>query len=136
MCVLFSPLPPVFIGGSHSQQGCLLQLFLQEPPWGANDKLPCRRFEVVGSTRPAADQGGRPATQWRQPPPTFLCWACLGLLLSEQWGRACLKWICYGSWATLVHLSLNLCSDIFYDFMTGQSVLATYILAQKHNLHF
>ena len=36
----------------------------------------------------------------------------------------------------LVHLSLNHRSDIFCDFMSGQSVLATYILAQKHNLHF
>ena len=34
-----------------------------------------------------------------------------------------------------VHLSLNLCSNIFYDFMSGQSVLATCILAQKYILH-
>ena len=36
----------------------------------------------------------------------------------------------------LVHLSLNRRSDIFCDFMSGQSVLATSILAQKYNLHF
>ena len=36
----------------------------------------------------------------------------------------------------LVQLSLNRRSDIFCDFMLGQSVLATYILAQKHNLYF
>ena len=36
----------------------------------------------------------------------------------------------------LVQLSLNRCYDIFCDFMLGQSVLATCILAQKHNLHF
>ena len=35
----------------------------------------------------------------------------------------------------LVHLSLNQYYDIFYDFLLGQSVLATYILAKKHNLH-
>jgi len=35
----------------------------------------------------------------------------------------------------LVHLILNLYSDIFYDFILGQSVLATCILAQKHILH-
>ena len=35
----------------------------------------------------------------------------------------------------LVHLSLNRYSDIFCDFLLGQSVLATYILAQKHILH-
>ena len=36
----------------------------------------------------------------------------------------------------LVHLSLNRRSDIFYDFMSGKSVLATCKLARKHNLHF
>ena len=35
----------------------------------------------------------------------------------------------------LVELSLNLRSDIFFDFLSGQSVLATCILAQKHVLH-
>ena len=35
----------------------------------------------------------------------------------------------------LVHLRLNRYSDIFYDFLLGQSVHANYILAQKHNLH-
>ena len=35
----------------------------------------------------------------------------------------------------LVDLSLNRYADIFYDFLLGQSVLATCILAQKHNLH-
>ena len=35
----------------------------------------------------------------------------------------------------LVCLSLILCSDIFCDFMSSQSVLATCILAQKHTLH-
>ena len=36
----------------------------------------------------------------------------------------------------LVHLNLNRYSDIFCVFLLGQSVLATCILAQKHNLHF
>ena len=36
----------------------------------------------------------------------------------------------------LVHLRLNLCFDIFCDFLSGQSVLATCILGQKHILHF
>ena len=35
----------------------------------------------------------------------------------------------------MVHLSLNWYSDIFCDFLMGESVLATCILAQKHNLH-
>ena len=50
-------------------------------------------------------------------------------------GLACLDSFCFGSWATLLHLSLNRCSDIFCDFLLGQSVLVTYILAQKHILH-
>jgi len=49
---------------------------------------------------------------------------------------ACLEWICSGSWATLGPMSLNRRFDIFSDFMSGQSVLATCILAQKHKLHF
>ena len=36
----------------------------------------------------------------------------------------------------LVQLSLNRCSNNFCDFMSGQSVLATCILAQKYNMHF
>ena len=36
----------------------------------------------------------------------------------------------------LVQLSLNHRSDIFYDFMWGQNVLAICTFAQKHNLHF
>ena len=35
----------------------------------------------------------------------------------------------------LIHLSLILRSDIFCDFMSGQSVLTTCMLAQKHILH-
>ena len=35
----------------------------------------------------------------------------------------------------LIHLSLILRSDIFCDFISGQSVLATCILAQKHILY-
>ena len=93
-------------------------------------------LKAVGPTGLSADPGGRPATQWRQPPPTTGGWAVLGLLLSDHQGLPCLDLIRSGSWATLVHLSLNLCSDIFCDFMSGQSVLATCILAQKHNLHF
>ena len=91
---------------------------------------------AVGSTGQSADQGGRPAYWWRPLPPTARGWAFLGLALSEHWDTACLEWIWVGSWATLSPMSLNQCSDNFCDFMSGQSVLATYILAQKHNLHF
>ena len=84
----------------------------------------------------SADQVGRSTCPGRQPPPSSsngLSWAssCLN-------AGACLVLTAFGLvlGLHLVHLSLNHRSDIFYDFMSGQSVLATCILAQKHNLHF
>ena len=47
MCSILTP-PLIFIGGSHSQQGCLLRLFLQEPTSTTNERLPCRRSKAVG----------------------------------------------------------------------------------------
>ena len=67
--------PLVFIGGSPG-------FFLAEPTWGANELLPRQRSKAVGPTGPSADQGGRSATQWRQPPPISyagLVWASSGL---------------------------------------------------------
>ena len=112
------------------------QLYLSEPPLRANDTPPCSWLKAVEPMGWPADQGGRPALPGRQPPPAAGVWACLGLLLSKSCGTDCLNWICFDSWATLRRLSLNRYSDIFCDFMLGQSVLATYILAQKHILHF
>ena len=68
--------------------------------------------------------------------PNFFQQAVLGLLLSECW--ACLVLTGFGLVLDLhlVQLSLNRRSDVFYDFISGQSVLATSILAQKHILHF
>ena len=73
---------------------------------------------------------------YSQPPPSSsgrLSWAssCLN-------AGACLVLTAFGLvlGLHLVHLSLNRRSDIFCGFMSGQSVLATCILAQKHNLHF
>ena len=61
-----------------------------------------------------------------------LVWASLS---DPRWGWPVLT--CFASVLGLhmVHLSLNQYSDIFCDFLLGQSVLATCILAQKHNLH-
>ena len=81
-----------------------------------------------GPRASSADQVGRSTCPGHQPPPSSsngLSWACLvltgfGLVLGLH----------------LVQMSLNRRSDIFCDFMSGQSVLATCILAQKHNLHF
>ena len=83
----------------------------------------------------SADQVGRSACPGHQPPPSpsnGLSWAssCLN-------AGACLVLTAFGLvlGLHLVHLSLNRRSNIFF-FMSGQSVLATCILAQKHNLHF
>ena len=84
----------------------------------------------------SADQGGRPMAHGHQPPPASaggLSWAspCLNVEVEPILSRIA---VILG--LHLVRLSLNQCSDNFYDFMSGQSVLATCILAQKHILHF
>ena len=81
--------------------------------WGPRAGLP------VAPTAPASSSG--------------LSWASLSGPCWSWSVLACLSWVLE---PLLVHMSLNLCSDNFYDFMLGQSVLATCILAQKHNLHF
>ena len=84
----------------------------------------------------SADQAGRPACQWHQPPPTSsggLSWASL---YGPRWSWSVLNGFGLVLGLHLVQLSLNRRSDNFCDFMSGQSVLATCILAQKHNLHF
>ena len=67
---------------------------------------------------------------------SFVQQAVLGLLILTPLVLACLEWSELVLRLHLVHLSLNRRSDIFCDFMSGQSVLVTCILAQKHNLHF
>ena len=84
----------------------------------------------------SADLVGRSACQVGQSPPSSsgrLSWAssCLN-------AGVCLVLTAFGLvlGLHLVHLSLNRYSDIFCDFMSGQSMLVTCIFAQKHNLHF
>src|SRR6185312_16163580 len=104
-------------------------------------KQPVRRLHVSrlrrwGPWAWSADLGGRPASPWRQLPPTSsggLSWAALSDL---RWSRLVLGGLSWVLGLHLVHLSLNRCSDIFSDFMSGQRVLATCILAQKHILYF
>ena len=84
----------------------------------------------------SADQDGRPACPRLQPPPTScggLSWAALS---NPRWSWPVLSGFGWVLGLHLVRLSLNRCFDNFCDFMSGQSVLATYILAQKHYLHF
>ena len=84
----------------------------------------------------SADQVGWSACPGHQPPPTSsgrLSWASLS---GPHWGWPVLTSFGLVLGLHLVHLSLNHRYDIFYDFMSGQSVLVTCILGQKHNLHF
>ena len=61
--------------------------------------------------------------------PSFIQQAVLGLLV---WSKVVLVYLGLSELvlaSLLVHLSLNQCSDNFCDFMSGQSVLVTCILA-------
>jgi hypothetical protein len=109
---------------------------LGEPPLGAYEMLPCGRFKRWGPwAGPPTRVVSRPAGGAHRPqlPGVGLVWAwpCLntGPFLVLTGFEMVLG-------LHLVHLSLNRRSDIFYDFMSGQSVLATCILAQKYNLQF
>ena len=94
------------------------------------------KLRLWGPRARSADLVGWSACQVGQPPPSSsgrLSWAssCLN-------AGVCLVLTAFGLvlGLHLVHLSLNHCSDIFCDFMSGQSMLATCILAPKYNLHF
>ena len=98
--------------------------------------LPRSKLKAVGLTGRSADQGvSRPASGANrlQLLGVGLVWAWPGLNTG-----ACFVLTKFASvlGLHLVQLSLNRCSDIFFDFMSGQSVLATCILAQKQILHF
>ena len=91
---------------------------------------------MVGLKGRSADQAGRPAFQWRQLPPI----SSAGLVWASSYLNTGVRLVLSGFGLVLglhlVQLSLNRRFDIFCDFMSGQSVLATCILAQKYNLHF
>ena len=97
--------------------------------------LPRSKFKAVGPTGRSADQGAdRPASGANRP-------QLLGVGLVLAWPglntkvELVLSDLSLVLGLHLVHLSLNWYSDIFCDFLLGQSVLVTCILAQKHNLH-
>ena len=97
--------------------------------------LPRSKLKVVGPTGWSADQGVGRSTSGANRPQLLAVgpvWAWPGLNTGVD--------LVLSSFASvigllLVHLSLNQCSDIFCDFLPGQSVLVTCILAQKHILH-
>ena len=126
VCVLFST-PLVFIAGSHGVK-------LAEPPLASNEEVTPGWLRRWGPRARSADQVGRSACPGLQPLPTssnglFWAFSCLN-------AGACLVLTEFGLvlGLHLVHLSLNRRSDIFCDFMSGQSVLATCILSQLHFL--
>ena len=127
VCVLVST-PLVFIAGSHGVR-------LSKPTYGTNQEMTRGLAKAVGPTGQVGRPVGLSACQWRQPPPSSssrLSWASLS---GPHWSwpvLACLNSVLA---SLLVRLSLNRRSDNFCDFMSGQSMLVTCILAQKHNLH-
>ena len=79
--------------------------------------------KAVGPTRQVSRPGWSAGLPVAPTAPIFFQQAVLGLLV----------------WSMLVLACLDLSKlgfDNFCDFMSGQSVLVTCILAQKHNLHF
>ena len=101
------------------------QLYHGEPPSRANDMPPRSWLKAVG---PMGWLAGR-STQllavglvWTSSCPKVMA----RLVLTEFTSVLGLH---------LIYLCLNLCPNIFYNFMSGQSVLATCILAQKYILH-
>ena len=81
VCHFFTP-SLLFIGGSHGQGECHLQLSLPEPTSTSNEEAPRGRVKAVGPTWPSADQGGRLTGLWGQPTFPFFCWAALWAHLS------------------------------------------------------
>ena len=121
VCVLIST-PLVFIAGSHGVR-------LLQPTSATSGEATCGEVEAVGPMGQVGRPVGRSTYQVGQPTPASssrLSWASLS---GPRWSwivLACLNWVLA---SLLVHLSLNRCSDNFCDFMSGQSVLVTCILA-------
>ena len=121
VCVLFS-IPPCIYSKEPRVRTCRTDLSNQ---WGG---------DMWQSWGGRAHSPGRSACPGLQPPPSSsgrLSWAssCLN-------AGACLVLTEFGLvlGLHLVQLCLNHRSDIFCDFMSGQSVLVTCILAWKPNL--
>ena len=79
--------------------------------------------------------GGGAHRPGRQPPPTSWSWLVLVSPCPKVEARPAPAGFASVLGLHLVHLSLNRYSDIFCDFVSGQSVLVTCILAWKHNLY-
>ena len=121
VCVLIST-PLVFIAGSHGVR-------LLQPTSATSGEAARGEVEELGPMSQVGRPVGRSTWPMGQPTPASssrLSWAFLS---GPRWSwpvLACLNWVLA---SLLVHLSLNRCSDNFCDFMSGQSVLVTCILA-------
>ena len=121
VCVSYSPPPCIY----------------SREPWGeasttdVGDQWGCAVpwLRQWGPQARSANQVGRSACPGRQPPPTS--WS--GLVLVSPCPKVEARPAPAGFASVLglhlVHLSLNRYSDIFCDFVSGQSVLVTCILA-------
>ena len=123
VCVCSTLYPPfVFIAGSHGVR-------LLQPTSATSGEATRGEVEVVGPMGQVGRPVGWSTCQVGQPTPASssrLSWASLS---GPRWSwpvLACLNWVLA---SLLVHLSLNRCADNFCDFMSGQSVLVTCILA-------
>ena len=109
---------------------------LLQPTSATSGEATRGEVEAVGPMGQVGRPVGPSTCQVRQPTPASssrLSWASLSGPLWSWPILACLNLVLA---SLLVHLSLNWCSDNFCDFMSGQRLLVTCILAQKHNLHF
>ena len=122
VCVLFSTAPCIYS---------------REPPAAApQTNVVSQQGSATCPRAWPADQVGRSACPGHQPPPTSSGRLSCTSLSDLRWGWPDLTSFGLVLGLHLIHLSLNHRSDIFCDFMSGQSVLATCILAPKYNLHF
>ena len=97
--------------------------------------LPRSKLKAVGPTGRSDDQAvGRPASGANRPQLLAVgpVWAWPGLNTGVEFVLSSFASVIG---LLLVHLSLNQCSDIFCDFLSGQSVLAPCEIGSKSPAH-
>ena len=121
VCVLIL-YPLVFIAGSHGVR-------LLQPTSATSGEATRGEVEAMGPMGQVGRPVGRLTCQVGQPTPASsnrLSWASLSGPRGSWTILACLNWVLA---SLLAHPSLNRFSDNFCDFISGQSVLVTCILA-------
>ena len=107
-----------------------MQLFLAEPTLGASEEAPRGKVEAVGPM----GQAGRPAHGSNRPQLLRV-----GLVWVSSCPKVVARPVLTGFALVLglhvIHLSLILHSDIFCDFLSGQSVLAPCEIGSKSPAH-